>query len=223
VFLHITYPETRGEIDYPPERPIFSKKRFELVADTVCRDCNHHWMSDLETQASPLLTPMIEGEPHGLGLEQQVLLGRWITKTVLTWDQSMRPESRMYPAPFCRWLRDKQLPPPGAVVRLGKYEGSSRFFVYMSYEALWAEIPADLINPGPPDAHRTTIRIGQLMMEFTLREDAKAVVHLKGGDIADLLITVWPATDITCWPPRILLNDTTLQSFLGPDIDPADV
>jgi hypothetical protein len=73
-FGHITHPELRGDTLYPPQRSFFHAKKFELTADTVCADCNHHWMSDLETWASPILTPMIEGDAQGLSVERQVLL-----------------------------------------------------------------------------------------------------------------------------------------------------
>jgi hypothetical protein len=219
VFRHITYPEQRGETHYPPSRPIFSAKRFELTADTVCADCNHHWMSDLEAKGSPILTPMIEGSPQGLRVDQQVLLGQWVAKTALAWDQSMKPESRMYALEHCRWLRDHGLPPPGATVRLGKFAGTGDF-VQMVYDAMYLEVPTNPIHPGPPTAHRSTIRIGQLITEFTVASDPRAVLAARVGDIANLLITIWPSTDITSWPPRVAFDDDAWSSFVKPDIRP---
>jgi hypothetical protein len=193
-FGHITYPELRGDKPYPPQRSFFRAKKFGLTADTVCADCNHHWMSNLESWASPILTHMIEGYAQGLSVERQVLISQWVAKTALTWDQSMNRESRMYPVSLCRWLYEHRTPPPGASVRLGRYSGPGDF-VQMVYDAMYSEVPADPMPPGPPEAHRATIRIGQLVMEFTVTKAANLRTMACTGPGAMLEIPLNVATD----------------------------
>lgn len=196
VFLHIFNPEEHGKALQPPPRPNFSAKKFELTADTICPTCNHGWMSDLETNCSPLLTPMIEGKPQGLDIPRQTLLSQWAVKTALTWDQSQPPERRMIPVRFCRWLYKHRLPPPGATVRLGQYRGSDpEEFVEMVYNAMYLEVPADSVPLPEPEAHRATIRIGQLVMELIITKDGRTVVRAVRGNINDLLITIWPSLE----------------------------
>jgi hypothetical protein len=221
VFLHTMRPEMRGDMELPAHLPEFRAKNFELTADSICARCNHGWMSDLETKSSPLLTPMIEGKAVGLDIERQVLVSTWVAKTALTFDQAMPPQRRLMPLRHCRWVKDHQLPPLGATVRLGRYDGDDPEFVRIVYDGLFREVPADPIAPGPPDGHRATIRIGQLVAEFTVTEDTKPVLRVRGGDIVDLLVTIWPTAEIKSWPPRQRFNDDTLSVFTSPDMPDA--
>ena len=214
ILQHTTHPERRGEIEVPATRPIYRSNKFDLTADTVCEPCNHGWMSDLETWCSPLLTPMIQDQRTGLALERQVLLAQWIAKTALTWDQSMELNSRQYPLEFSRSLKQRRLPPPGGIVRLGRYRGSNTDLIEMVYDGLYRELPTDPVSPGPPEAHRTTIRIGKLITEFTVTEDAEPVVRSAGGDINDMLLTIWPSADVASWPPRLAFGDEAWESFI---------
>lgn len=214
LFRHTERPEIRGDLENPPRVPEFSSKQFELTADTVCPGCNHGWMSDLENETAPPLTRMIAGEPQGLSIERQLLVSRWIAKTTLTWDQSQPPDRRLFPARSYRWLFDHQIPPPGARIRLARYSGESSEFVQMVYDGLYAEIPADPETPGPPTAHRALLRIGQLVAEFTV---AERPVLRETGDIAGLLLTIWPSVDVCSWPPRIQMTDEVWARFVGPD------
>src|SRR5438128_11537493 len=62
----------RGESHHPwlivraqKQRKAFS---LDMTAKWVCEDCNSGWMSDLESKAEPIPTPMILGyeEPHDM-------------------------------------------------------------------------------------------------------------------------------------------------------------
>jgi hypothetical protein len=50
---------------------------------SICRDCNNTWMSRLESEAKPLLLPLIEGMLAGgaLSIDERRLLARWAFKT----------------------------------------------------------------------------------------------------------------------------------------------
>jgi hypothetical protein len=200
----------------PAHRPNFKAKKVDVTADTVCPRCNHGWMSDLETHASPLLTPMIEGKPQGLDIKQQALISQWVAKTVLTWDQSQPPERRMYPVAFCRWLYEHRLPPPGSCIRLGQYRGTAAAEFVEMYNAMYLEVPADPADRGLPETHRATIRIGQLITELTITKDASAVIRAIGANIDDLLLTIWPSVEIVSWTPRVVFDDASLRSLVRP-------
>lgn len=201
----------------PAHRPNFKAKKFEVTADNVCPKCNHGWMSDLETHASPLLTPMIEGRPQGLDIKQQALISQWVVKTALTWDQSQPPERRLYPVSFCRWLYEHRLPPPGSTIRLGQYRGTGAAeFVEMVHNAMYREVPADPVDRGPSEAHRATIRIGWLVMELAITKDASPIIRAIGANIDDLLLTIWPSVAIGSWPPRLAFDDASLRSLVRP-------
>jgi hypothetical protein len=225
-FVHLHQPETRGEVEYPPTVPNFRSKRFEITANTVCRKCNHGWMSDLETWCSPLLTPMILGQRRGLTIEQQTLLSQWIVKTVLTWDQSRRPEARTYPVSLCQSLWKHRLPPAGTMVRMGNYGGEEGDeFVWMASHALFLPgVPLDHVPAVGMEALRTTIRIGHLVMEVIVvmgdEDDPSAILEVRGGDPRDILLTIWPSVEVGSWPPRARFDAASLASFTQPQKAP---
>jgi hypothetical protein len=94
----------------------FRSKTIDITVDTVCGDCNHHWMSDLKSHAAPLVGPMLKGETQGLSVEQHALVATWATKTSMTLDQSYEPSERVFTPEHCKWLTEHQLPPPGVIV-----------------------------------------------------------------------------------------------------------
>lgn len=47
---------------------VSTSKVLEITVETVCKTCNHHWMSDLETWASPMLKSMLKGGTQGLSI-----------------------------------------------------------------------------------------------------------------------------------------------------------
>jgi hypothetical protein len=56
-----------------------------LVAGRICRSCNNGWMSNLESEAMPLLLPLIRGDRlvSELSAEEARQIAVWATKTVL--------------------------------------------------------------------------------------------------------------------------------------------
>lgn len=44
----------------------------------ICEPCNNDWMSKLEGQVRPLLTPIITGSPVALDFEQMAVIAQWI-------------------------------------------------------------------------------------------------------------------------------------------------
>jgi hypothetical protein len=51
----------------------------------VCENCNHGWMSALEGQTAPVLTPLINGQrsPFELSVGESLIISRWAVKTAL--------------------------------------------------------------------------------------------------------------------------------------------
>jgi hypothetical protein len=60
--------------------------KIELKVGCACAACNNGWMSSLESQAKPILTPMVLGERAELDDEQQALVALWAIKSVMVFD-----------------------------------------------------------------------------------------------------------------------------------------
>jgi hypothetical protein len=58
--------------------------RLTLTTKRICEPCNNNWMSQLEDDAIPLLTPVIEGKSRQLSVPEQRVLAAWTTKTALS-------------------------------------------------------------------------------------------------------------------------------------------
>ncbi len=54
-----------------------------FVEGRVCGDCNNRWMSALETEAMPILKPLIDGTVSLLSISntERTIVARWATKT----------------------------------------------------------------------------------------------------------------------------------------------
>ena len=81
-----------GEVDYLRRLVTFSTDQhdkrpgpsFDVVVRDVCRDCNHGWMERLESQARPILTPMLLDVPRVVTAVEEHIVATWATKTMLT-------------------------------------------------------------------------------------------------------------------------------------------
>jgi hypothetical protein len=59
----------------------------------VCKRCNNGWMSQLEEQSRPFLTPMINGTPIVLDEKQVEVVARWITLKCIVAEHATRNSS----------------------------------------------------------------------------------------------------------------------------------
>src|SRR5581483_12340242 len=58
----------------------------EWKVKCACRSCNSGWMSDLETDGSSVLGPLIDGRSTHLSALQQRLIAAWAIKTAMVVD-----------------------------------------------------------------------------------------------------------------------------------------
>jgi hypothetical protein len=192
-------------------------KTIDITVNTVCENCNHHWMSDIEAAVSLTLKPMLQGIQRGLTVEQQALIAQWATKTAMTLDQVFAPTERVFSTDLCKQLMERKLPPPDIGVHLGHYAGTGDFLDVVHNDLYRRGIPVGT-RPGPPDGHRTAIRIDKLILEVNMPQDASMAVQAPTGvDIADVLVRIWPSTHTVIWPPLYSFGDQTWASFVSPN------
>jgi len=200
---------------------VITSKVLEITVETVCKDCNHHWMSDLETRASPMLKPMLKGETQGLSIEQQVLLAQWAAKTAMTLDQTFPVvEERVFSPDQCKQLMERKLPPPGVGVQLGRYAGGG-IFLDFGHNDLYRTVPAEGPGRNRPDGYRTAMRIDQLVVEVNVTSDAALDLRIAQTDVRNLLLPIWPCVGPLAFPPRIAMSDDTWASFIAPGLPDA--
>jgi hypothetical protein len=73
----IEHHSTDGRVWYAPV--------FEFTVGRICPKCNHHWMSNIETRASRLARPLVQGEtPAALLIQEQEALAKWCYLKVIS-------------------------------------------------------------------------------------------------------------------------------------------
>jgi hypothetical protein len=211
------YPSAIFTTNGPDGQKIMGKV-IEITVDSVCRECNHGWMSDLEAACAPMLKPMLKGETRGLNIANQARLAQWATKTAMTLDQTVPREMRVFSRDECKQLMDRKLPPPGTGVQLARYAGDGVFLTF-GHNDLYRSAIADPANPGPPDGHRTAIRIDQLILEVNVTSDANLDLRSvrTDGAAVNILQPIWPASAPVAWPTDVAMGDATWASFVDPD------
>lgn len=74
-----------------PTIPPFEGRIIEMTIESVCRNCNHGWMSNLESRVAPLLRPAISGafnQPDvRLTADRHPTIAAWAAKTAMTLDR----------------------------------------------------------------------------------------------------------------------------------------
>jgi hypothetical protein len=111
----------------------------------ICTACNRDMARRYETNAAPLMKPMMRGNQQHLNSTQQRTIALWTIKTMLMLGIADRVKRRLVNEAWrqllLRLTRD-DLPPSGASVRVGIWR----------HEDLDAESPSvrDLVGDGPP-------------------------------------------------------------------------
>lgn len=219
---HLPEPYQVGEKLVPSQARPFKARGFELVTRAVCHDCNTGWMSDLETKAAPLLTPMLRGKVVNLSLEQQATVALWAAKFVLMFQQTKPPEYQSIVAAHYRWVYKHKAPPPSTVVRLGCYTGDQRPPYYDEY-SLELGVPdprrpnAPLEEPSLVVGYRSVLLFGALIMEVTGTNLAEPVENIWLGETSLAMLPVWPIERrVLEWPSLYAFDDPVIGQFVSP-------
>lgn len=81
----------------------------------------------LETEARPVLTPMIRGTARVLSALEQFVVASWATKTTLTMQGTNIGKQRVASAEQYRWFFEHQQPLPSSHVWLVRYADRTRW------------------------------------------------------------------------------------------------
>lgn len=181
---------------------------FDVVVRDVCRECNHGWMERLETQARPVLTPMLLDEPRVLTALEQHVVATWATKTMLTMQGANIGGERVVALELYRWFFEKQTPLSGSHVWLCRYSDRTRWPL-AAHQWGMTVLPGSEGVPdpdGPLNGFGVVFAVGPLafwLAGYNLPGSTSQTTA--GSDDAHLLI--WPALgpDVR-WPPRETLE-----------------
>jgi hypothetical protein len=170
-------------------------------------------MSDLETRASKLLTPMILGEGRSLNVEEQAFVSVWGIKTDMTW-QTAPTGFRATPLRDYRHVRIHRTPPAHTQVRLGRYVGSA-FLSYADHNVahLGPSAPGRVDLKQDPQGHWTILRVGQVVFEIWGSDEGGIPKIHDPSRSGRSMVDVWPSVTGTYWPPPESLDDAGMLAL----------
>lgn len=192
-------------------------KPFSATVGGPCRTCNSGWMSELETEVQPVLTPLVEGREATLSALSQHLVATWAIKTMLMLRLvAADDDDRELDPGIYRWLREQRSPPPSEQVWLAAYAGEGQWPVTFHYFA--AEVaPPEAEQPPEPNAHSAAFAIGHAAFGITgNRIEAAPVAEPQLP--SDVVRVLWPTTgdSMAFPPPRWIAGDGEMRSLALP-------
>lgn len=183
----------------------WSTSALNLTVKRVCGPCNHGWMSQLESRAKPLLTPLIHGQAGTFGRHEQTLMATWATKMAIVVEQT-RSGRPMIPTEYRRHVYERQEPPPGTHVWMARYGGA---------RTVWFDRFDGNLDSSQKSGriHALTLSLGQLVLQLysLLIDKPEEIVIEKATPLPEL----WPnQLHRAVWPPPIHpLDDAQMQSL----------
>jgi hypothetical protein len=154
-------------------------------------------MNDIENEAKPFLTPMVQGRGRTLYDAGQTAVTKWATlKTLVAqgYDPDM-PRSH-YPALY----RDR-IPPTLTQVWVGALNVDGYQLLQNRSLRLQAHE-----RPGTPvfDGYGTTMTVGHLVLNVFGIEGEDPMRRVLSGRLADCLKPIWPIGKPVEWPPEVM-------------------
>jgi hypothetical protein len=183
----------------------------------VCGDCNRHWMSDLETDASQHLKPMIRGEKARLNEGAQALVATWAALRAAVLDQAHGgagvPRAH-HQALYAHRQRGERRPPQGSWIRLAAYQNPGQEPPAYHGTRLHATRPAERLPPSNTNGYAATFTIGYLMCHVIGFEGAiEDRTPRDSRRLMRVATRIWPSFPTRCWPPPATLSPGGVKAF----------
>jgi hypothetical protein len=173
---------------------------FTAKTRKVCVRCNKGWMSALEAQVRPLLTPLIRGDKISLPPEAQAVVAGWVAKTVMAAD-TLYPESSAISQAERSIVAATNRPPEGWMIWLALHNNSDwrtgldHVGVALHRKAEY-ERKRSVIN-----TQSTTIGIGNLLIH-AFSSALPDFQFNPSGEFGGRLHRIWPCSgEALIWPP----------------------
>jgi hypothetical protein len=208
-----------------PELPSYECAIIEVTTSAVCKGCNHHWMSDLESIASPVFTEAIKGGLTTIPARHHRTLATWAVKNALMLDCAFVDlgATRFIKTAHCRDLHVSKRPRPVTFVGVSSFGyGPGQEFRHAWAHRFKIE-GVRLSNGNPFESYVVAFQYGYLSVLVAQFDSDEQPPHtFRSVDLilddgravpADSFIAqVWPShgRDLS-WPPPTGLDATALE------------
>jgi hypothetical protein len=210
-------PKVRTWVAEADEREWGLKDRFTVRVE-VCEDCNHGWMSTLETAVSGFIGPMILGNPTTLVAEQQRLLSYWATKTAFV--HTLSQHKKLIPrADFATVYshRESRRPPAHVRVYVGAYDATTSWGVNgvcWRWGGSGKAIPDDEEDGMTLGVYSCTFAVGHLAFQVMGHPGWIGSRKIPDRNPAGIDARLWPSrTPLVPWPPPVAMTDAVMVIY----------
>jgi hypothetical protein len=162
-------------------------------------------MHELETEARPHLTPMIQGRARYLHKRSQASVAAWATKTALA--LHLTTPEKGAPQAHYREMATTHRAPRQTQVWLAAYQGQHAAHHHSSLLELTT-------HARSANGYGTTLAVGRLVVQvFGYVGIEEGVTVTKRGAAEQATLEIHPFEHSLIWPPHLILDDASLRSF----------
>jgi len=196
---------------------VYPQRPFRAKTGCTCKECNHGWMSDLETAVNPvlrslLLTPLIVP----LSREAQRQIARWVFLRLLVFQHAQGEGPKALPPEHYAFVYEHGDPPPGVQMWIGRraHEGAWPY----RYTALSGEWRRGPRQDRPPvteedfNVHQAVLYLGHLVAHVSVVLDGAGRIAQPDAPRA-ALVEIWPEQRLDYWPPRARVDADRLDAL----------
>jgi hypothetical protein len=179
-----------------------------------CEPCNRGWMEEIEKEAAPILTPLIQHqEGIDLGPVEKETLARWATLRVLV-GQHGHPRDRRRAIPpdrYHRFYESREM--PNCQAWMARRNGEGPWPTDYHHRELFIHL-VGRPDPTTPNAYLTSFAVGHVAFVFWGSSFKQGPTVDVGENLRTYLLPLWPDIDPILWPPAGLLGPTGLNAVM---------
>lgn len=214
-FYDIDYVDlpTIGTVPLPSRRTgqgqVGSKK-----VKVVCRACNNGWLSQLEQNAKPLLTEVLNGRQRTFSVADQKLLATWIVKTTMT-AEFWRPKEIAIKQPEREEFRLKMEPSSRWQIWGALYIGTKLQAGAIYHHGVGIYLPPNPVRVGVKNTQYTVMGIGRFLA-INLSSEQEGLTFGMNPQLDVALIRLWPpiGTPVS-WPLARSIDDPAAERIIA--------
>jgi len=195
----------------------------EFVVKCVCAECNGGWMSDIESAAQPILTPMIEDQRVTLDTGDQEKVAKWLGLKAIVAQHALPPGQTV--PEWTNAFAIERSPPTSWQIRIARYQGTDPMFLGntgLDTTVIHTLVPFTMKRPGFLFTAQLGHFVGQVL---GMRQQAWIMPVRRFVQVwpHPLLRTSSPAVahivSVT-WPPECGLDDSDLKKCAHDPVEP---
>jgi hypothetical protein len=185
-----------------------------LEFNGVCQNCNNGWMSTLEDDTSPIVTPMIIDEAVTLDSLQRFKLAQWTMKCAMLFE-FMDGGGRFYTQED-RSQFQATLVPRGDFLDIWLCHYSGTIFRAATDHRV---VQLKGSSGRPYQGHIMTMVFGHLVIQILnikcleVDDITPGIKVRTDGEWTDTIVNIDPAISLVQWPPKLSLDDSQLNAF----------